>query len=781
MEVRDSNPYSRCESKRISQLITNVVIILFGSAFICNAEVAQSDFSVDGFNYAIISEAQKNVKVVSTTLTENIIIPTKVRYNNYTYTVTEIGEHAFDSSEAHVISIPYTIKAIRDKAFLFCKNLSSIELPEDLEILGADAFRGCALLENIRIPYKVQDIGWTTFAGCTSLASISLPVSIQYLNVAAFIGCVNLKTIFLESDFPPRFYYYTSNKEMYDNQFSRFLEDSPYCEFIVLNKDKYQKDRYWGQLSDRMIEIITLGDNQYVYTGKPQILNWTSNLSQYEITVESDKPIINAGAYTAGLTLSCYNQGCKLAEYHFDYSYVIEKASLDIAIENITREYGDENPSLRYISLTGFVNGESLSSLDNPPTLTTDAKKNSAPGNYSINVTLDDQNYRLNYATGILTVTKAPLNVAVDNATREYGDYNPSFKLSYQGLKCGETSPYLTKDFTIQTDANLSSPVGSYEVTVEGGASPNYTFTYSRGLLDITKAQLTVRVNNASKLYFEENPSLSYILSGVKIVGEDPLTALPTILCEADKESPSGYYSIIATGAEAPNYNISYINGQLEVRKRQMTITANNCNRKYGEENPKFTFNYSGFVNGEDVSVLEKLPTGTCPATKDSNVGKYAIWPRDAEAHNYSFNYNKGILTIDKANQHIEWNQSLDDCHVGDQIELTGVATSGLRITYLVGDESMASVYWIGDVAYLDCIKPGEVSIRANQDGDSNYLPAVRMSKIITIKSSSGVEEILMNKTAEDGLVYDLYGRVVTDIVPGQLYIKNGKKYIQRK
>ncbi len=43
---------------------------------------------------------------------------------------------------------------------------------------------------------------------------------------------------------------------------------------------------------------------------------------------------------------------------------------------------------------------------------------------------------------------------------------------------------------------------------------------------------------------------------------------------------------------------------------------------------------------------------------------------------------------------------------------------------------------------------------------------------------TSGVEAVMSGSAAADGKIYDLYGREITDPVPGQIYIQDGKKKV---
>jgi hypothetical protein len=73
------------------------------------------------------------------------------------------------------ITIPSTVTAIADDAFLNATMLRTANLPLGLLSIGARAFKGCTALTTIDIPSSVLTIGASAFEGCTSLASAYLP------------------------------------------------------------------------------------------------------------------------------------------------------------------------------------------------------------------------------------------------------------------------------------------------------------------------------------------------------------------------------------------------------------------------------------------------------------------------------------------------------------------------------------------------------------------------------------------------------------------------------
>lgn len=80
-----------------------------------------------------------------------------------------------------------------------------------------------------------------------------------------------------------------------------------------------------------------------------------------------------------------------------------------------------------------------------------------------------------------------------------------------------------------------------------------------------------------------------------------------------------------------------------------LKATVNNVSRLYGEKNPDFSTTYTGFVNGEDKSVITSNGTYSTTAKQNSDIGTYTITQSNAIAQNYIFEYQDGTLTVNKA------------------------------------------------------------------------------------------------------------------------------------
>lgn len=84
------------------------------------------------------------------------------------------------------------------------------------------------------------------------------------------------------------------------------------------------------------------------------------------------------------------------------------------------------------------------------------------------------------------------------------------------------------------------------------------------------------------------------------------------------------------------------------IAKANLTAKVQDATRNYGDDNPKFTVKYSGFVNGEDEKVLDSPGTIVTSANRTSNVGNYDIMLQGATDNNYNITPTSGILTINK-------------------------------------------------------------------------------------------------------------------------------------
>jgi len=159
---------------------------------------------------------------------------------------------------------------------------------------------------------------------------------------------------------------------------------------------------------------------------------------------------------------------------------------VEVTARSYTREYGQENPTFEY-----DVVGAKLVGV---PAITCEATAATSAGTYPIVITKGDvKNYNDSYVNGTLTITKAPLTVSCGDYTRDEGEENPEFTLTYEGFLLEDTEEDLTVKPTATTEATRDSLAGEYPIMIAGGESTNYTFSYIPGTLTVVMVDNGVR------------------------------------------------------------------------------------------------------------------------------------------------------------------------------------------------------------------------------------------------------------------------------------------------
>lgn len=134
--------------------------------------------------------------------------PEEFNSGDYTYvllddeTVTITGYHGSDS----MVTIPDQLEGkmvtgIGDKAFLRCKSMASVTIPDSVTSIGDYAFSWTSLTSVI-IPESVMSIGNYAFSLCSSLISVTIPDSVTSIGDNPFGGCEQLSEIVVSPDHP---------------------------------------------------------------------------------------------------------------------------------------------------------------------------------------------------------------------------------------------------------------------------------------------------------------------------------------------------------------------------------------------------------------------------------------------------------------------------------------------------------------------------------------------------------------------------------------------------
>jgi len=196
-----------------------------------------------------------------------------------------------------------------------------------------------------------------------------------------------------------------------------------------------------------------------------------------------------------------------------------------------------------------------------------------------------------------------------------------------------------------------------------------------------------------------------------------------------------GNATITATQAGDANYLAASTQQTLTVNKATLTVTADNTSRACGAANPAFTAQYSGFVNGEDSSLLTGVPAFSTTADASSPVGSYVITPTvgTLAAASYDFTFAPGTLAVGLASQSITFN-ALPAKTYGDAT-FTIAATGGASANAVTFASSNTAVATVSDTT-VTIVGAGSATITANQAGNSNYASATAQQTLTVNKAT---------------------------------------------
>ncbi|MBP5502056.1 MAG: leucine-rich repeat domain-containing protein [Bacteroidales bacterium] len=156
-------------------------------------------FQDENFEYIILSKTNKEVELrgykSDVFINETLTIPSTTINEGNTYTITRIGDFAFNNSDTKLQRVVFregnSITSIGEHAFANNTKLESINLEvcHKLTDLEDDVLYYCLNLQEITIPQGVTVIPESAFAICTNLKTVTFLGDITRIENNAFYEC----------------------------------------------------------------------------------------------------------------------------------------------------------------------------------------------------------------------------------------------------------------------------------------------------------------------------------------------------------------------------------------------------------------------------------------------------------------------------------------------------------------------------------------------------------------------------------------------------------------
>ena len=358
-------------------------------------------------------------------------------------------------------------------------------------------------------------------------------------------------------------------------------------------------------------------------------------------------------------------------DYEFDYvpGYITYgKTILTITATSTGKTYGEEDPKLEYTVKHGTADAsaeewEALGGKEQPY-FTISRAKGENVGQYAITFKgpkVYNEGVQVSYIPGTFTISRKTVTLKGENATKVYGENNPTFKATVwdgetqwtpeQEAAAGITNPdfyYVgVQDATwnrqqqrwILASEDVTPGDSYYAVQphLQGtDIAGNYIVTIgSAGKFTITKAPLTLTPDENTKGFGQADPQLTATAVGLKF--QDQITAADTTIVRPNRLT---------------NYEVTCVpgTGKFHITAQELFVVANDQAIKYGQAiNP---YDVTILINNVDQEwsedqIKEVLYLTTDVTSVGANENAYEL--HKANNANYTVpddNFTNGWLTI---------------------------------------------------------------------------------------------------------------------------------------
>jgi hypothetical protein len=281
-----------------------------------------------------------------------------------------------------------------------------------------------------------------------------------------------------------------------------------------------------------------------------------------------------------------------------------------------------------------------------------------------------DSNYTIGYAPGSVTVTDAPIDVAVSGG-QTYRSSTPAFSgtadppagitVNTSGLTCTEVGTSTTISPALATGSDTLVASSCSGTTLSGPGAAYYSVVLTSAADDFTVAPAPVDVAvSGGQTYGSTAPTFSGTAtppSGITVNSAGLTCAAIDTSTPIGPALPAGSHTVVASscagatlsGTGATDYTPAYSSatGDFTVTPAPLTITASSPTITAGIT-PTITPSYSGFKNSDSASSLSLPPTCSTTATSASppSPPTYPSSCTGAADPNYAISFVSGAVTV---------------------------------------------------------------------------------------------------------------------------------------
>jgi hypothetical protein len=434
----------------------------------------------------------------------------------------------------------------------------------------------------------------------------------------------------------------------------------------------------------------------------------------------------------------------------------VGKASLSITASSHTVAFGSAIPTITAI-YSGLVNGDSSAVVTGLTCTTTYTTSTSVGTTGSSCSGGSASNYTISYTSGLITITQGGQTSALV-VTSTTATYESTLSLLTSGGNGAGSNSFVVDSGPCTVLGSTLTPTGAgiCMVTATKAANGNYLAASSTSTaITIAKATPTFSWSGVTKTYGAASFPLTTPTSSTP--GDWTYSSATTSVASISGSTATvaGYGTSLVTATFTPTDLSNYLSGgtttmTILVSKASLGITASSHTVAYGGAVPTITPIYSGFVNGEDSTVISGITCSTTYTTTTA-VGTAASSCTGATASNYSITYTVGVITITQGGQTSVLVITSTTVVYGSSLSLVTSGGSGAGSNSFMVDSGPCSITGTS----LSGTAAGICMVTATKAANGNYIAANSVSTAITVTQKNltitGITGV--NKTYDAGLV----------------------------
>ena len=288
-------------------------------------------------------------------------------------------------------------------------------------------------------------------------------------------------------------------------------------------------------------KVFGEADPIFTYTSSDETVSFTGALSR--------EPGEDAGDYE--ITIGTLSAGSNYSITFVPADFTITAKPITVTADAQSKVYGEEDPELTYQITDGAMVGEDEITGE----MSRVAGENVEVYVIQQNTLTAGPNYSMTFVPANFTITAKPITVTPDSAqTKVYGEFDPTFTY---------ISSEASVSFTGVLNRVLGEDAGIYAFTIGTlSAGNNYSINLAPVNFEITIRSITVTADDKTKLFGEDDPELTYLITSGSLVTGDEFTG--GLTREAGEDA--GDYAI-QQGALAlsTNYSLTFVDGTLSI------------------------------------------------------------------------------------------------------------------------------------------------------------------------------------------------------------------------